>query len=321
MPIEHLALMPDPHTIYQDWLDVTSAALMGGDAETFIAHMAIPFIMRTSTVEMVLETVDDLRGDTVNVIKALKGQQVTNYIRLVKQARYVDEDTIEGWHTTYVLRNATAVTPTYSNRMIMRRMEGVWKVTEADNELSGSRFPLTLLRSDPGSFADTWANARADIRAIQARAEPIYQVFIDSMSDVVNTPDFDAWSALYTYPHEIHYDATDHTANSPEDVRVFFEMLTAQMQEMGADRMIRTARYAEFLSDERIFGYHDTIIVKGDDILFGPVKSRMMLTYEDGQWKCSSVTNSLSQETPSEAEFKVSNKLPTMREIQERMRK
>lgn len=321
MPIETPPLLPDPHVIYQDWLDKTSSALMTGDADVFVAATHLPFIMRTSMSETILETPEDLLGDVRNVIQALKSQQVTNYIRLVKQARYLDEVTIEGWHSTYVLRNATSVTPTYANRMILRRMGDVWKVLEADHELSGSRFPMTLMRSDPGSFEKVWANAKADIHATQARAEPIYQVFLDSMSDAVNTPDFDAWSAHYIYPHEIHYDETDHVAHSPEDVRVFFEMQKAQMDDIGNARMIRSARYAEFLPDDRIFGYHDTIIASGNETAFGPVKSRMMLTFDSGQWKCGSVTNSLSQETPSESEFKVSSKLPTMREIQERMRK
>ncbi|WP_461425120.1 nuclear transport factor 2 family protein [Gymnodinialimonas sp.] len=313
--------MPDPHTIYQEWLDVTSAALITGDVEGLVSRIAMPFIMRTSTAEMVLENPDDLRSDTRNVVQALKSLQVTHYIRLVKQARYLGEDTIEGWHTTYVLRHAASVTPAYANRMIMRRIDGEWKVTEADHELSDNRLPLTLLRSAPGSFERKWAAAKSNISATHARAEPIYQVFIDSMSEAVNTRDFDTWAAHYTFPHDIHYDATDHVAKAPDDVRAFFEMLLEHMQITGADRMIRTARYAEFLSDDRIFGYHTTVLAKGDETVFGPVKSRMMLTFTQGQWKCSSVTNSLSHQTPSEAEFKLSPNLPTMREIQERMRK
>lgn len=321
MPIETPHPMPDPHAVYQEWLDTSSTALMTGDLEGFVSMIALPFIMRTSNCETILETMEDLRDDTSNVIQSLKGQHVTHYIRLVKQAHYLNEDTIEGWHMTYVLRHAKSVTPTYANRMIMRRIEGVWKVTEGDHELSGDRIPLMLLRSAPGSFEAKWAAAKADISARQARAEPIYQAFLDSMSAVVNTPDFDAWCEHYTFPHDIHYDATDHVAHSPDDVRGFFEILREHMDSIGADRIIRSARYAEFLSDERIFGYHDTILAQGDKTVFGPIKSRMMLTFEDGQWKCSSVTNSLSQETPSEAEFKPSTKLPTMREIQERMRK
>lgn len=313
--------MPDPHTIYQDWLDTTSDALMDGDANAFTARMAIPFIMRTSGGETVLETVEDLHSDTVNVIQTLKAQLVTNYIRLVKKARYLDEETIEGWHTTYMLHDATAVTPPYGSRMILRLREGGWKAVEADHELSGDRFPISLIRSDPGSFEKAWHDAKANISATQARAEPIYQVCIDAMSEALTPPDFDAWIANYTFPHEIHYDATDHAARTPEDVRVFFEMLVEQMQTLGATRIIRSARFAEFLSDDRILGYHETIFVKGDQTVFGPVKSRMVLTNSEGRWKCSSVTNSLSQDNPSDAEFKVSVKLPTIREIQERMRK
>lgn len=321
MPIDPPELMRDPHLIYQEWLDCTSSALMTDNVEGFVDNVALPFIMRTGTGETVLETKEDLRGDVVNVTLALKSQKVTDYIRLVKQARYLDEATIEGWHTTHVLRNAMSVTPAYGNRMILRLMDGVWKVTEADHELSGNRFPLSLLRSEPGSFEAAWADAKANIRNYQTRAEPIYQVFLNSLDDTVNTPSFAGWCDLFTFPHSIHYDATDHVAAVPQDVRSFFDMIVNQLEKLGSARMVRSARYAEFLSDDRIFGYHDGTIFKGDEVVFGPIKSRMMLTFEDGQWKCSSVTNSLSHETPSDPTVEVTDKLPTMREIQKRMRK
>jgi len=321
VPIETPAPLPDPHSIYQDWLDTTSAALMDGNVEEFVSMASLPFIQRTSRCETVLEDRADLWSDVENVVQALKGQQVTHYIRLVKKARYLDEDAIEGWHTTYVLRNATVVTPTYGSRMILRKIGDGWKVTEADHELSGNRFPVTVLRSDPGSFEETWRSAKAEICATQAHAEPIYQVFIDSLSATENIADFDASCDHFTFPFTIHYDETDHTAHGPEDIRPFFEVLIEQIRDLGADRLIRSARYAEFLSDDRIFGYHNTIFVKGDDTVFGPVKSRMMLTQSEGRWRCNSVTNSLSNRDLSRAKFKVSDKLPTMRKIQERMRK
>ncbi|MBL4628527.1 MAG: hypothetical protein JKY00_10930 [Roseicyclus sp.] len=313
--------MPDPHSIYQDWLDTASAALMDGNVEEFVSMASLPFIQRTSRCETVLEDRADLWNDVENVVQALKGEQVTHYIRLVKKARYLDEDAIEGWHTTYVLRNATAVTPTYGNRMILRKISDSWKVTEADHELSGDRFPVMVLRSDPGSFEKVWRGAKADISATHARAEPIYQVFIDSMSEAMSASDFASWCEHFTFPYDIHFDDTDIRAERPEDIRAFFDMITDQIRDSGADRMIRSARYAEFLSDDRIFGYHDAIIVKGDDTIFGPVKSRMMLIHSEGQWRCNSVTNSLSENDRSQTDFGVLGDLPTMRKIQERMRK
>ncbi|WP_341860793.1 hypothetical protein [Gymnodinialimonas sp. 57CJ19] len=321
MPLDPPDLMRDPHLIYQDWLDCTSAALMADDVAGFVDHVALPFIFRTGTDETVLETDEDLRGDVSSVVQALKSQQVTHYIRLVKQARYLDETTIEGWHTTHVLRNATSVIPAYGNRLILRLLDGGWKVTEADHELTGSRFPLSLLRSDPGCFEERWADAKSNIRGYQTRAEPIYQVFLNSLDGVVNSPSFEGWCDLFTFPFSAHFFATDHTVAAPQDGRAFFDLIVTQLNNFGSARMRRSARYAEFLSEDRILGYHHTTITKDDDIVFGPIKSRMMLTFADGQWKCSSVTNSLSHETPSDPTVKVTDKLPTMREIQKRMRK
>ncbi len=321
MPIETPSIMPDPHTIYQEWLDRTSAALMDGDEDGFMEAIQLPFILRTSGAETVLESLEDLRNDVRNVVAALRAQMVTHYVRLVKKARYLEEDVIEGWHTTYVLRHSMSVTMPYGNRMIMRRIDGAWKVSEADHELSNDRFPVTLLRSHPGSFEETWKGAMADISATHARAEPIYQVFLDSLSQTVNTNDFEGWCNHFTMPHDIHYDATDHVANGPDDVRAFFEMMVEQVASFPGARMMRQAKFAEFLSDDRVFGYHDTIIAQGDTCVFGPVKSRMMLSQMDGRWKCSSVTNALLDKDLRDPEFQVSGQLPTMREIQKRMQK
>lgn len=144
--------MEDPKAVYQNWLDETSNALMAGDTAAFTKAVSLPFVMRTVVDVTVQETLDDVLEDAENVVDALRSQQVTDYVRLVKRARYLTEDLIEGWHTTYVLRGAINVVAPYGNRMLMARIDGVWKVCEAEHELNGHRVPLMLLRSEPGCF-------------------------------------------------------------------------------------------------------------------------------------------------------------------------
>ncbi len=322
MPVDTDATMQDPHAIYQEWLDVTSAAVVAADNDTFVTMVSYPMIMRTATAVAVIETPEEMAADITNLSAALRDQQVTDYIRLVKQARYLDETTIEGWHTTYVLRNATSVTPNYNNRMILRMLDGQWKLSESENEIAAERFPMTILRGAPDTFKEKWAAAKADIVATQARAEPIYKAFLKSLTAAVNAHDFEIWSGHYTYPHSIHYDATDHTAHTPADVKAFFDIMMETMKAKPGTRMERVVRYAEFLSDHRIVGYHDTLMTRDGKPNFGPVKCRFLLTLTGDRWACSSVTNSLSQETLSdEDEFRLSVTLPTMRAIQQRMRK
>ncbi len=307
--------------IYQPYLDVTSQLVLEGDHEAYSTHISLPYVFRTERQEEVAETLQDLRNDVIQITNWLRSAAVTDFFRIGRKARFTDTNTIEGYHVTYALNGTIPVIAPYWSRVILRRVDGRWLATLSEHELSDALFISRITIASPGLFAERWNSDAPTTTRNQHDAWPIYQVFINSMSDMVNTPDFDAWCAHFTFPHEIHYDATDHIANTPDDVRVFFDMIVEQMQDVGATSLIRNARYVEFLSDDRIFGYHETIIVKDGTTVFGPVKSRMMLTFSEGRWKCSSVTNSLSQQTPTETEFKVSGKLPTMREIQERMRK
>lgn len=313
--------LPDPSTIYQDWLDEASLHLMEGRIDAFVLMVGLPFMMRTVGAETLLETADEVALDAANLTEAFRSQNVTNYIRLVQNAHYLQPDVIEGWHSSHVLRNALNVVPSYSNRMVMRNVDGKWKVTEAEHELTSNRLPIALLKSDPGAFTERWAEPKADIRATQARAEPIYQIFIEALSDAVVARDADRWLTHFTYPHTVHYATADHVVETETDERAFFDGLVAHMEVTGADRVVRHVRFAEFISGDRIVGYHGTFAERDGEVIFGPIQSRMVLVVVDNQWRCTSVTNSLSNNSFPASDYKVTESLPTMREIQERMRK
>ncbi len=321
MDADDFRCRPEPKAICQAWLDRSSVALMDGDVDTVVSMTSFPFTLRTSECEGVVEYAEDLRGDVAAVAGALKGQNVTNFIRLVESAQYLDKDTIEARHTTYTLRDATTLSPPYGSRIVLRRIGEDWKNIEADHEISGARFPLALLRSDPGSLAGLWRNSTRGQIANHVQAEPIYQVFTDSLSDASQSDDFAAWTEHFTLPCSIHYDDADHIARTADHMLTVFQMIKLQLKGSGADRIDRQACCAVFLPGSRILGYHDTISSKGNEPVFGPIKSRMMLTFVEGRWRCSSVTKSLSNDDMAPIQCEISGTLPTMREIQERMRK
>ncbi|MEX3014670.1 hypothetical protein [Gymnodinialimonas hymeniacidonis] len=309
-------------SIYQDHLDCVSDLLFVGNIEECINYFALPLLIRTRTGETLIETRQDMLNDTRQHSESLNGHGVTNYIRLVKQARQLSETLIEGWHETYVLRDATSILPSYQSHMFLRDTgDGVWKVIEAEHELENLRFPLGSVKSKPGSFAETWQGTQGDIRVAHSNAEPLYRAFLDVLNKHQNAANFDGWSSQFQYPLEAHYDATDRVFNEPADMRAFFDaMLDLPIGEKGG--VHRAITSADFISADRICGYHETTFEGSDAPAFGPVKSRMILTLTEGRWKCSSVTNSLSSDdAPPEAEFKPSSHLPTMSEIQKRMNK
>lgn len=308
--------------IYQGHLDLVSDLLLSGDFEECVRYFDLPLLIRTRSGETLIETHEDILTDTRLHSESLNGHRVNNYIRLVKQARHLSDSLIEGWHETYILRDATSILPSYRSHMyICDKGDGIWKVVEAEHELEGLRFPLSSVRSRPGSFAETWQDTQNDIRVTYSHAEPIYSAFLEALDKNQNEANFARWADQFAYPLEAHYVAVDRTFRAPEEKRPFFD--TLQKTSDGVDcKVKRTISTANFISSDRICGYHEAIISGNDSPSFGPVKSRMILTLSEDQWKCSSVTNSLlGDDATPETDFIPSRHLPTMSEIQKRMKK
>ncbi len=310
-------------TIYQDHLDCVSDLLFVGNVEECINYFALPLLIRTRKGETLIETRQDMLDDTRQHSESLNGHGVTNYIRLVKQARQLSDTLIEGWHETYVLRDATSILPSYQSHMFLRDTgDGIWKVIEAEHELENVRFPIGAVKSQPGSFAERWQDTQNDIRVSHSNAEPLYRAFLDVLDRNQNEANFKGWADQFQCPITAHYDGSDMVYETPDDMRDFFNAMLKLVEDTGGT-VNRRITSANFISSDRICGYHETTFEGGGTLQMGPVKSRMILTLAEGQWKCSSVTNSLSGEhgLPPEASFKASSRLPTMSEIQKRMKK
>jgi hypothetical protein len=313
--------MKEPAEIYQNWLDVVTTAIMENDDETLLAWFGRPVVMRTADAEMLIETDEDLCKDFETLRWGLKTQGVTNYIRLVEKARYLSEDYIEGWHVSHMLRGAIAVVPPYRNRVVLHRDGEIWRCTEADHQLSNGHFPIDLPRVDLNAFEDTWSGPLADIRATHARAEPLYQAFCAELDKSNNTQDTQYWCSLYAFPLSVHLTNIDRRVTDPSDLEAFFDHFQEILTANPGSEFRRTVKYAEFLGADRVVGYHDATIFLGDKILFGPVRSRMILKIHGDAWKCSSVTNSISNREFPGSTLENSDELRTLREINERMRK
>jgi hypothetical protein len=306
---------------YQTFLDLGSEMMLRGESERFAGLVSLPFLFRTAAGETLIETAADLVTDANEVVGWLRAQGATHYIRLVKRARFLNPLTIEGWHTTHALRNAMTLATPYNSRCVLRLEEGTWKVVEAEHELANGHFPMHVLRAAPGAFADHWSQPMDDIRRLHAEATPLYQAYLDALSDAETRRDAQAYPGFFQLPYDVHYDDSDHLVAAPERNRAFYDKLVETMAKLGADRMRRRASSAQFIAADQICGYHVTEMLRGETCVFGPVKSRMIIVLTDGSWRCRSVTNALSRNDFPGPEFVSSDTLPTAREIQERMRK
>lgn len=307
--------------LYQFHLDASTRLVLEGKTQAYCAHVALPYIFHTGAGEEIVETQDDLAADIQQITDWLHATSATDYHRIARQARFRGPDLIEGYHVTYALRGAIPIVAPYANRMFLRQVDGKWLASYSEHELAVPLYANRAVKSAPGLFAGDWSRENGAATRSQIDALPLYQGLIDAMSDAVNARDFDTWVACFQMPHHIHYNAVDHVVRVPSDVRPFHDTICAEMDKCAADGIVRAADFASFVSNERLLGYHNTTMIKDGDVCFGPIKSRMIFVQTDAGWKCSSITNSLSNTGFPGGAFQPSCLLPTMREIQERMRK
>lgn len=306
--------------IYQAHLDASTRLVFRGEPEAYAEHAQLPFVFRTAQGVEVIETAKDLGGDIRQVHEWLGSQGVTDYHRIAREARYLDDDTIEGFHVTYALRGATPVVDPYVSRMILKRTNDMWRTCYAEHELADALYPRRNAQARHGLFSSRWARGPADPARDPAQALPIYARTLAAIVEDANGGDFDAWHAHFTAPYSVHYDAGDYTVSTPEDGRVFWTLLQRSMERTGADRVTVRPISAHFLSDDRLFGYHQVTLSSDGETRFGPVRSRMIMVLKDGRWLCTSVTDAITTTSLEDGAFEPSADLPTMREIQKRMK-
>lgn len=309
--------------IYQAFLDETSTAILADTPEVFCRRVLLPYVMRTARDEIVVETWDDLMADARQAVEAIRVLQPTDFIRIALAARFVAPDTIEGWHRTYVLRGAHALTPPYENRMVLRHTEGTWMVILSEHELSSlGGLPLAYLEGAPGSLAPHWEQARAVADPQRLDADRVYAAWLASLDRANAARDFEAWARHFIFPLAWHLTDSDQTVRSAEEIRgPFFENQNSLVIEGRETSVHRRITKAEFLQDGRILGYHEFEWRDGDTVLFGPVNSRTVLRLHEGQLAAEDISNNLDAALFMDGILARTGPLPTFREIERRTRR
>ncbi len=306
--------------IYQAYLDVSTRLVIDGEAEAYCDHVQLPFVFRTGAGVEVVETRADLAFDIMRAHDWMKQKSVSDYHRIAREAQFLDEETIEGFHVTYALRGAVPVLEPYSSRAILRRTGDSWRVSFAEHELRDALYPDRDARAQHGIFAPRWTRGPAGLTRDPMQALPIYRATVERIARLASCSDPEAWYACYTQPFTVHYDTGDEVVETADQNRKFYDLLHQSMAKAGADTLSIRATSAIFLSESRLLGYHEARFTKNGESLFGPIQSRMVLVEMDGTWLCNSIANALSTSAYVNGAFEPSDTFPTIREIEKRMK-
>jgi hypothetical protein len=306
---------------YQAHLDISTRFVFNGDAEGYARHAQLPFVFCTAQGVEVVETAADMAHDIHRMHDAIRSHGATDYHRIARSARYLDTDTIEGFHVTYALRGAIKVFEPYESRMILRRVDDLWKACFAEHELSDPVLSGRNPRALHGMYSDRWAGAEKHAPDNPKDALHVYSARLGSVVARLQAGDVEGWLAHYTWPYTVHYDTGDDVLQTREDADRYVSALQRTMADVGADRLTVQPTMAFYLSEDRLLGYHEISLTRDGECLFGPVQSRIVMVLRDGVWLCNSVANALSTLALARGEMVATDTLPTLREIAKRTKK
>jgi hypothetical protein len=310
----------DAIDIYQAHLDMSTRLVFEGAAEAYCAHAQLPYVFRTGEGVEVMETAADLAADVERVHDWLRSKGVTNFHRIARSARFLDDDTIEGFHLTYALQGVIQIVEPYASRMILRRVGDRWKTTYGEHELQDGLYPGHHARAQHGLFAEHWDRPPVTVTRDQSEALALYRSRIDAISEAVNTRDFERLVAQYDMPYRLHDDTGDTVVDSAAMARKIYDLFLKICAEAGADQIRSRVSSAVFLADDQLMGYHETDLMRGDDVRFGPIRSRFLLILKDGDWRVKSVANAISTTAVESGTLHLSPAIPTLRDIEKRMK-
>lgn len=279
----------------------------------------MPCRIVTQSEDFVIESKADLAECAKLYHKSITGMGANNYIRLVSEAEFLAEDYIEGLHITHTLKDAISLVPSYQNRVVLVRSNGVWRASIVRSELQNASWPITSPKVDVTQHPKlSRHDPKGELATINATPLTIYQTYLDALSKTNMSGDFDGWCALCDFPHSVHIDNYDDVLSKPEDVRPFFEMFNKMIAEHRIDAVIRKADHAEFLSPTEICGYHETNLLSKGEVKVGPISSRYILHRTATTWRMRSVTNSLANQKFPYHQPKISDELVSLRDIHKR---
>lgn len=276
-------------TIYQQVLDVISDALMRDDAKTVAAHLTQPFHMRTAKGWFPLNTFDDVEQMVTSMHLSLKIQGTSDYARTASKAAFLDDGSIEGYHTTNILVHGRALVRPYENRMVLKNEDDIWKVQSADHSMDNAKWPISMPKVSNGTLSEFERETQNDAVALE-----IYQSFIDTLTKANLSGDHKEWNVNCEFPHRVRIDNVNHTISSKDDTSSFLNTMSDILDKAIDSEFKREASFAGFIADNIIRGYHITTLGGAGNASFRPVQSRITIRRTKGKWRMIELVNSIA---------------------------
>jgi hypothetical protein len=133
---------PDARQIYQEQMERLSRAAFQGDIEHLLAHLALPCRIVMADCDAVITAGEELDFLIQDYVSNLSNAGVVGEREWCVEASFVSgaPDMIAGTHLTEWTYHNGQPPHRLSNRMVLIKLEGVWKQITLHIDLTTSRF-------------------------------------------------------------------------------------------------------------------------------------------------------------------------------------
>lgn len=128
---DELQSCPDLLRHYQRLLDTVSHAFWHDDHLTLTRHIAVPFHISTAETQHCFADTASAVNNLQHQVATLREMGVTDYHQIAQQATLCpnDENTLLGWHKTYVIRSGSFAFAPIATEMKLVRHQFFWKMS------------------------------------------------------------------------------------------------------------------------------------------------------------------------------------------------
>jgi hypothetical protein len=140
----------NPVEIYQDVLDQLSHAALHGEVDILHRYIRLPFSYTTHGGSFTLATAQEMTAYCLSFTETLRLLGATDYMRIARDAVYLDPLRIEGTHYSHIICDGQRIHPPYASRMVIEKAPGNWQVTKAVHAIANDTFPIALPEAASG---------------------------------------------------------------------------------------------------------------------------------------------------------------------------
>ncbi|MEL6100460.1 MAG: hypothetical protein AAFU34_11500 [Pseudomonadota bacterium] len=267
---------------YQHVLDRVDAAISTADYDLLRRHVALPYRMVTSRSSQVFQTEAELKELFLTFAHSIAALGVDNFHRVAGDCRFIDPVTILGNHTTYVRRGNEDMVPPYPSLMTMYKSGKDWQITEAQNAIENSEWPILVPKT-----LDTAPAAPSEPGRELRKA--LFQSVLDRFTDAIEAKDHHKIESCLSFPFTLIGHTGAKTLTDAASVQAELAAFWGKDSDAWVTQIVREAISTEMVGADQMIGVYRTHAFRGGSHVVPPWDSSVTLRNEKGLWRATSI--------------------------------